>query len=152
MSTEAGLHPTKDWFKDNALEIAPIVQEPELPQPGQLSGLFGQVTQVNVDARQTPTNNVDASVTYDPNAMAILAGNITQVSENLTDPPKGMTVQPTVQSDLSFGIGSVLGVTKEALGIEAPEHRILPPEMNAFAQQNNLNANMLMRPGGGMFG
>jgi hypothetical protein len=96
--------------------------------------------------------DIQSEIIIDPFEKQRLLNNTIQTSQNLQDAPRGMAVKPTEQSDLCFGIGSVLGVTKEALGIADPDR--LPQEMPGLNPQNNpmLNADMAFRPRGGMFG
>jgi len=149
--TEQQLHPTKDWFAENVIDTGLNKVEPELPQPGFYSNIFAQSMQADLSPKELGVDVESQINVVDLLERQRLSDSTIQVSENLNDCPKGVVVEPTKQSDLCFGIGFVLGVTKEALGLPF-EDRVLPPEMNAFDPQNQqrMNADMIMRPRGMM--
>lgn len=154
MSTEQQLHPTADFFRQTADEVAPVPAEQQAPAirvnfSQQFNASAGPGLSLS-DMQPLPDGlNDGISPEEQRIGMQMLASNINDTSGRLNDKPEGIVAvapkAPTYESDLCFGIGSVLGVTKEALGIEDPS-REAAADMDM--QQRNFNPvlNPFLRP------
>lgn len=130
-ATEQIVKPPMDiLFQDNNSGISaqgPDISGPEIPRIVQLARDFEQARGLDIKPHipyempvELNTKPVDPNdqIHMDDNDRMRIPDSANGVSQSLNDNSmEGVKVEPTgQQSDLCFGIGSVLGVTKEALG------------------------------------
>lgn len=155
--------PTDFLFRENNLGISakPSEMNPQEVAPiVEFARHFNEARGMDIPPHQPyeqqislQTQPVDPNdrIHLDDNQRMIIADSANAVSQTLNDNSMaGVKVEPTgQQSDLCFGIGSVLGVTKEALGCGFNKDAGLDMA-SLVPQEQRFNPVMYPRPSAGM--